>query len=835
MNAILDSTANLWWAHAASMFWQIAFVSLLLGLAVAAIRKGSPTLKHALWLLVVLKLVLPPSLSLMTGIGYWVNGEPKIPQAEAKITFGATSPVIEAKEQTIPAATAIPVRDSSLTMQGKLFCVWAVGILILGAGMVRRTWRLKRSINRSEQITDPKLLALWRLCLSRLEIRKEIRLVQSDDFLTPVVAGFIDPVVVLPGALLEERELDLEPILLHELAHVRRRDVWVNWIQIILQVFYWYHPCVWMANSQIRKYRERACDDVVVSSLNLDRDRYALSLVDMAKRKVSRAGFALGLIGMAESDSGLVGRVKRLKNESGKVVSRLSLWALLAVVILAAVILPWAGRSRRISKSVSPGFTGGHKRQIEIESLFVEIDKKDLDDLGIGSSTREAEDANGERVPHEGQILFDMLEPSRREEVLQKMGELESCEIFGHPKFITLDGKTANVETTDNIPYVKGINPEIGKEEIGYEWAGIKCSFSPKLAGDNDVLLDMSTTVRIHDGWTKGDSDNTKPTDTDYDIPNFDTRSSNVRVRLRQGETVVIGMPSQEKQAAGGGHVKRVVLTLTTARIVGSSQDEKVKAFLGRNVTIPEGNDDAAEIGVSPEEGSSRHSSETMDAGDVEINKKQIEIETRFVEIDEGDLNKLSIDKLHLNLETLSGSSDGTGRIPLVNILDPDELERLLGEIGDLKSCEVLSAPKIRTIENPPTPVMIDFTTPVPYAKDVSLKDGELQIEYGEEEVGIKCVYDVSIDEDGLIFMKGENTCGVLKGRVPIKGPNESEPIPGILGKPIIETRQSEVTVRLSQDHTIVTCSGLMEETAKKGGSINTRTLLILTTARVVD
>ena len=59
----------------------------------------------------------------------------------------------------------------------------------------------------------------------------------------------------------------MRAVLLHELIHLRRRDVWLNFLQALLQIFYWWHPLVWLANARIRRVREEAVDDAVMLAL----------------------------------------------------------------------------------------------------------------------------------------------------------------------------------------------------------------------------------------------------------------------------------------------------------------------------------------------------------------------------------------------------------------------------------------------------------------------------------------------------------------------------------------------------------------------------------------
>ena len=86
----------------------------------------------------------------------------------------------------------------------------------------------------------------------------------------------------------------MRAVLLHELIHLRRRDVWVNFLQALLQIFYWWHPLVWLANARIRRVREEAVDDAVMLALRDEAEAYAPTLLEVAKLALNRPLASLG-------------------------------------------------------------------------------------------------------------------------------------------------------------------------------------------------------------------------------------------------------------------------------------------------------------------------------------------------------------------------------------------------------------------------------------------------------------------------------------------------------------------------------------------------------------
>jgi beta-lactamase regulating signal transducer with metallopeptidase domain len=175
----------------------------------------------------------------------------------------------------------------------------------------------------------------------RLRLRRPIAIATSDVVGSPVVWGLWRPQLILPKGLAGHLSRNqLEWVLLHELAHVRRGDLWLALIQRLAQIAYFFHPAVWLANWQIDRQRELACDDVALGAASASSRECASGLVSVAEWACGASpGLALGLL-HSQSDSLLRKRVMRLvapKQASSRLFS-ISSWAILAIV--SVLVLP---------------------------------------------------------------------------------------------------------------------------------------------------------------------------------------------------------------------------------------------------------------------------------------------------------------------------------------------------------------------------------------------------------------------------------------------------------------------------------------------------------------
>lgn len=186
---------------------------------------------------------------------------------------------------------------SEITMPGAwapyIFGAWLLigtaGLLRVGMGF-RNLHRLRKSCVPVDYATlDP----LVRKTLGEFEGTRGVRLCVSDQLRVPTAIGFRNALVVIPSWTMQELSAtELNAILLHELAHLRRRDDWTNLVQKIVGALFFFHPAVWWIEKKLALEREMACDDVVLAQTASPR-AYAECLVTLAEKSLLRRGIAL--------------------------------------------------------------------------------------------------------------------------------------------------------------------------------------------------------------------------------------------------------------------------------------------------------------------------------------------------------------------------------------------------------------------------------------------------------------------------------------------------------------------------------------------------------------
>jgi beta-lactamase regulating signal transducer with metallopeptidase domain len=188
-------------------------------------------------------------------------------------------------------------RQSEITMPASwalyIFAGWA---LVAAAGLVRvgiGFWHLHRLRKTCIPLDVATLDPLLRKTLEEFDSPRTVAACVSNQLRVPTAIGFVRPLVVLPSWTMQELSAtELNAILLHELAHLRRWDDWTNLVQKVLGALFFFHPAVWWIEKNLALEREMACDDLVLARTASPRV-YAECLVSLAEKSLLRRGLTL--------------------------------------------------------------------------------------------------------------------------------------------------------------------------------------------------------------------------------------------------------------------------------------------------------------------------------------------------------------------------------------------------------------------------------------------------------------------------------------------------------------------------------------------------------------
>jgi murein DD-endopeptidase MepM/ murein hydrolase activator NlpD len=397
----------------------LLFVIVLI--LVRIFRKGSPLFHLGLYALVLVRLVLPPDFSLpFSGRGildasglsglFSIGGSAvsashmETPDSGHSLgeEYGETGP-FSGETRPFPWAAAV-------------LSAWMTGVLVLSAVMCRRLIAFRRITRQADRPAECRILEAVERWRRLFGIGRPVRIVTSDQCLSPFTLGVRRPVIHIPRAALGKNDPELiESIIGHELAHVKTLDAFWIRIQNVLQVVYFFHPAVWVAVSRMHLLRECLCDDMVIARRRLSPESYGLGLLAVLKWNVFGAE-SMGLLPeFGSSRRKIMKRIENIKSARTSGIGKKGAAAAAAgTLLLGLLLLPMAGAGREgalkpshtssepaavaLSAAETPKKTGGPKEEKEPAGFFSPLPGKPvLTNFGMM-----IDPWNGKEIKHKG-------------------------------------------------------------------------------------------------------------------------------------------------------------------------------------------------------------------------------------------------------------------------------------------------------------------------------------------------------------------------------------------------------------------------------------------------
>lgn len=251
-----------------------------------------------------------------------------------------------------------------------LVLFWLGGIVILSTRLFKG-WIATEHLRRRgiERVTNSCQASFARLA-EHIGVSRPVRLYKSVLVEVPTVIGWLRPVILVPvGAFTGLSQQQLEALLAHELAHIRRYDYFINLLQSVAETLLFYHPAVWWVSNRIRTEREHACDDLAVTVCG-DALVYARALAEL---EGLRAGGAQRLA-LAATGGSLLARIRRLVATPSRQEQRPSAWlaALVLLVALSSTLMIAQGALFTVTDANAPRLNPLSARR-EVAVTFVSL------------------------------------------------------------------------------------------------------------------------------------------------------------------------------------------------------------------------------------------------------------------------------------------------------------------------------------------------------------------------------------------------------------------------------------------------------------------------------
>ncbi len=211
--------------------------------------------------------------------------------------------------------------------------LWFIGIIFFQIKFLFSFFYL----NRLKRINTWSMSKYWDAKFNKiratLKLNKTVQFLESNLIKTPMILGYFKPVILIPVELLTGMPSNqIESVIAHELAHIKRNDYIINVLQTIIETIFFFHPAVWYISAKIRDERENCCDDIAIS-LNNDSIAYAKALVCIQELNLQKHYSAVAFSGRKKH---LLNRIKRMimKPKKTNITDKI----IAALIVMAAIM-----------------------------------------------------------------------------------------------------------------------------------------------------------------------------------------------------------------------------------------------------------------------------------------------------------------------------------------------------------------------------------------------------------------------------------------------------------------------------------------------------------------
>jgi len=380
MIAAVNQIAQSWWSWMGPMLWQVSLLILIVTALDFLLRRWAwPQVRYTLWLLILVKLIIPPTWTLPSSlVSRWqpivqagleerlgvslrapaprepLEMYPSVP-ASMTASVPGDEPAAQSTQEQQAGPSSLPA-GRTLGWKSYALIIWVLGMGFFVALLALRMARLRRW--HKKQI-EKKVIPVWYYELlvettKRLKLGRLPAIVFSKDAEAPAVYGMLRPVLLLPASYLDSlsRE-DAEHVLLHELAHLKRGDLWLHGLCLLLQIVYWFNPLLIWTRRQMKHVREICCDLTIANVLKEKTMKYRQTLLNTARELLTQSAEpGMGLLGVFEDPFRLVARLRWLEKKTWRTRKLMTAAVALVALVMTAAVLP-------MGTSMQEGAAGG--------------------------------------------------------------------------------------------------------------------------------------------------------------------------------------------------------------------------------------------------------------------------------------------------------------------------------------------------------------------------------------------------------------------------------------------------------------------------------------------
>lgn len=367
--------------------WQGLLVAAIAGLVIAATRKASARVRYQLFCALLVLFMLLIGCTLIYEIGW---NQPVAPGQTINDTIITRSSApyspVSGRANLLHTTAAFLNNQAAGIFAVWLICFLYKSVKLLGGIFYIRRIRKQRTVPVTGELTD-KVMAFAR----RIGIPRQVAIIQSELIKVPVTLGYFKPLIVLPaGIILQLSAEQVETILWHELAHIRRRDYLVNILQSIVEAIFFFNPAILWLSALIREEREACCDDIVLANVQ-QKGSYLEALMAFQGQYASVGSLAMAL---SLRPNQLMNRLRRMVYQENKKLSIMEMGVLLCGLLLfsAFTFIPQARPALKssvafIKKTIAHTFPESQPQELPARKYHASVRPHNDTDTAANTNT----------------------------------------------------------------------------------------------------------------------------------------------------------------------------------------------------------------------------------------------------------------------------------------------------------------------------------------------------------------------------------------------------------------------------------------------------------------
>jgi len=462
--------------------WQASILVFIILLLQSLLRKFLPaSWSFALWLVLLIRMLLPITPSSQLSLFNYLDIEKLNWTASGEERSGKNAQIGMDISNVGNEQLSQPTRDSSSNPLQINIPLLLIGLWVLGiAALLLRTAYVNIGVlshaKKLRPLVDGEVLNLLENCKSELQVHVPVSVVVTNKVQSPALLGFVRPRLLLPKHMLEAlTPMELRHVFLHELAHVKRMDIFCNWTITFLQIAHWFNPILWFAFNRMRSDLEIACDSMVLSTPKKNQE-YGQTIIKVLELTAKLSPLP-GTVGILEDKDYMKRRIRQIGEAGVATKPRWLLGAMLMMGLgLTALTNPAVSQN---PEEILQRMKGAYERQDLNALMAMYADHAIYQEIGPDgapySSLNKSEIERYYRFNLAQNPKFNYSNAVINGDTLKFHGALRSglfeviglYEVEGEGQFVTRDGLIAKA-IWQEVPNLKKRRMEIFNNFIGW-------------------------------------------------------------------------------------------------------------------------------------------------------------------------------------------------------------------------------------------------------------------------------------------------------------------------------------------------------------------------------